>query len=119
MKDYDSSYEDLLEKFGYSYINLTRARTLCIEIYKTFNKLNPGYMNDIFKLRNTDRLTQEKYKLNLKIPKTNQVTFVTRSLRSCSLKILNALPYNRKSSENPNSFKIIIKCYDGTHTSSR
>ena len=119
MNDYDSSYEDLLEKFDYSYMNLTRQGTLCIEIYKTFNKLNPGYMNDIFKLRNTDRLTQEKYKLNQKIPKTNQVTFVTRSLRSCSLKIWNALPYHRKSSENSNSFKTIIKCYDGTHTSSR
>ena len=32
-------------------------------------------MNDIFKLRNTDRLTREKYKLNLKIPKPNQATF--------------------------------------------
>ena len=31
-------------------------RTLCIEIYKTLNKLNPGYMNDIFKHRNTDKL---------------------------------------------------------------
>ena len=27
-----------------------------IEIYKTLIKLNPGYMNDIFKLRNTDKL---------------------------------------------------------------
>ena len=26
-------------------------------------------MNDIFKLRNTDILTREKYKLNLEIPK--------------------------------------------------
>ena len=53
-------------------MNLRRQRTLCIEIYKTFTKLNPGYMNDIFKLRNTDRLTREKYKLNLEIPKPNK-----------------------------------------------
>ena len=62
-------------------MNLRRQRTLCIEIHKTLNKLNPGYMNDIFKLRNTDRLTREKYKLNLEIPKSYQVTFGTRSLR--------------------------------------
>ena len=79
--DYDSTYEDLLEKSGYPNMNLRRQRTLCIEIYKTLNKLNPGYMNDIFKLRNTDRLTREKYKLNLEIPKSYQVTFGTRSLR--------------------------------------
>ena len=29
-------------------------------------------MSDIFKLRNTDRLTREKYKLNLEIPKPNK-----------------------------------------------
>ena len=53
-------------------MNLRRQRTLYIEIYKTFTKLNPGYMSDIFKLRNTDRLTREKYKLNLEIPKPNK-----------------------------------------------
>ena len=64
-----------------------------MEIYKTLNKLNPGCMNEIFKLRNTERLTREKCKLNLEIPKPNQVTFGTRSLSSYSPKIWNALPY--------------------------
>ena len=36
-------------------------------------------MNDNFKLRNIDRLAREKYKLNLEIPKPNQVTFGTRN----------------------------------------
>ena len=92
LNDYDSTYEDLLEKSGYPNMNLRRQRTLCIENYITLNKLNPCYMNDIFKLRNTDRLTREKYKLNLEIPKPNQATFGTRSLRSYGLKIWNALP---------------------------
>ena len=95
--DYDSTYEDLLEKSGYPNMNLRRQRTLCIEIYKTLNKLNPGYMNDIFKLRNTDRLTQEKYKLNLEISKPNQTTFGTRSLKSYGPKIWNSLPYHIKT----------------------
>ena len=56
LNDYDSTYEDLLEKSGYPNMNLRRQRKLCIEIYKTLNKLNPGYMNDIIKLRNTNRL---------------------------------------------------------------
>ena len=54
---------------------------------KFLNESTPGYMNDIFKLRNTDRLTREKYKLNLEIPKPNQATFGTRSLRSYGRKI--------------------------------
>ena len=93
MNDYESTYEHLLEKSGYPNTNLTRQRTLCIEIYKTFKKLNPGYMNDILKLRNAGRVTREKDKLYLEIAKSNQVTFGTRSLRSSGPKIWKALPY--------------------------
>ena len=57
LNNYDSTYEDLLEKSGYPNMNLRRQRTLCIEIYETLNKLNPGYINDIFKLRNTEKNT--------------------------------------------------------------
>ena len=92
LNDYDNTYEDLLETAGYPNMNLKRQRTLCIDIYKTLNKLNPGYMNDIFKFRNTDRLTREKDKLNLEIPKPNQATFGTRSISSYGPKIGNALP---------------------------
>ena len=77
-------------------MNLRRKKALCIEIYKTLNKLNPGYMYDIFKLKNTDTLTREKYKLNLEIPKHNQTTFATGSLRRYGPKIWNALPYHIK-----------------------
>ena len=76
-------------------------------------------MNDIFKLRNTDRLTREKYKLNLEIPKSYQVIFGTRSLRSYGPKIRNALPYHIKTSDDLNSFKAIIKCLDGNHCTCR
>ena len=108
LNNYDSTYEDLLEKSGYPNMNLRRQRTPCIEIC---NKLNSCYMNDTFKLINTDKLTREKYKLNLEIPKPNQVTFGTRSLKSYDLKIWNALPYHTKASDNSNSFKSIIKCW--------
>ena len=43
----------------------------------------------MFKLGNTDRLTREKYSLNLEIPKTKQVTLGTRSLRSYGPKMWN------------------------------
>ena len=113
LNDYDITYEDLLEKSGYPNMNLRRQRTVSIEIYKTLNKLNPSYMNDIFKLRNTDRLTREKSL------KPNQATFGTRSLRSYGPKIWNALPYHIKTSDNLNSFKAIIKCWDGNHCTCR
>ena len=51
-------------------------------------------MNDIFKIRNTNRLTREKYKLNMAIPKPNHATFGTKSLKSYGPKIWNTLPYH-------------------------
>ena len=76
-------------------------------------------MNNIFELRNADTVTREKYKLNLEIPKPNQATFGTRSLRSYGRKIWNAFPYHIKTSENLNSFRAIIKCQDGNHCTCR
>ena len=70
---------------------------------------------------NTDKLTPEKYKLNLEILlKSNQATFGTRSQRSYCSKIWNTLPNHIiKTSENLNSFKTIIKCYHGKHCTCR
>ena len=68
-------------------MNLRRQRRLCIEIYNTLNKLNPSYMNDSFKLRNTDKLTPEKYKLKLGIPKPCPSHFEAGNLRSHGPKI--------------------------------
>ena len=77
-------------------------------------------MDDIFKLRNADRLTREKHKLNLEIPKPNHATFGAKSLiRSYSPKIWNGLPYHIKTSENLKSFNAIIKYWDGNQSTSR
>ena len=58
--DYDNICEDLQKKSGWPNMNLRKQRTLCIEIYKTLNKISLGYINDIFNSRNTDKLTREK-----------------------------------------------------------
>ena len=50
------------------------------------NKLNSGYMNDIFKLGNADRLTRAKCKLNLEILKANQTFFRAGRLGATVLK---------------------------------
>ena len=93
LNNYGGTYKDLPEKCVRPNTNLRRQRTLRFKTYKTLNKLNPGYVSEVFKLRNTDRLTRKKYKLNLEISKPNQATFGTRRLRSYRPKIWNALPY--------------------------
>ena len=76
-----------------------RLRALCVELYKTINKLNPNFMRDIIKLRLTNRLVREKYKMNMVILEFNLVSYGKKSLRAFGPKLWNSLPYHIKSSQ--------------------
>ena len=60
-------------------------------------------------MKTNNRIVPEKYKLNLNIPRGNQVTFGTNSLKSYGPKIQNAVPFSIKTSENLKAFKTLIK----------
>ena len=107
--DYSISYEDLLEKAGKVKMSVNRLRNLCVEIYKTINKLNPEFMNNIFKVKENKRLVREQYKLNLETPEWNQVTIGTNILKVYGPKVWNSLPFHIKTSENLIQFKSLIK----------
>ena len=59
--NYDSSYESILKIAGKSTMNVNRLRSLCIEIFKTLNNINPAFMNEIFELRKTNRAVRNQY----------------------------------------------------------
>ena len=63
LNDYESSYENLLKKSENPNTNLRRTRSLCIEIYKTINNLNPEFMKNLFKVRKRNRAQREQYML--------------------------------------------------------
>ena len=92
-EDYVSSYEELLQKASKKTMKVKRLRSLCIEIYKSINNINPTYMNEIFKLRKTSRAVRSNYKLNLDVPTINQVSFGDKSLRYYGPKTWNSLPF--------------------------
>ena len=95
-------------------MSINRLRTLYVEIYKTLNELNPSFTQNIFTVKETDRLTREQYKLNLNTPSYNQMTFGYKSFRIFGPNIWHKLPYHIKSSKNLKSFKKLIKKWDGT-----
>ena len=94
-------------------MKVNRLRSLCIEIYKSINKIKPTYMNEVFKLRKTSRAVRSNYKLNLDVPTINQVSFGDKSLRYYGPKIWILLPFHIKSFENLEEFKNIIKSWNG------
>ena len=70
-------------------------------------------MNNILKLKMTGREACDKYKLNLDIPKWNQRTFDYKSLKVLGPKIWNNLPHHVKSSDKLDTFKNLLKNWDG------
>ena len=94
-------------------MSIRRLRFFCIEIYKTLNDLNPSFAKEIFEKRDENRVTRDRYKLNLNIPRRNQVTFGTKYLKFYGPKLWNALPVNIKTAENLNAFKDLIKKCNG------
>ena len=99
-ENYVSSYEELLQKAGKQTMKVNRLRSLCIEIYKSINDINPMYMTEISKLRETSRAVRSNYKLSLDASAINQVIFGDKSFRYYGHKIWNSLPFQIKSSEN-------------------
>ena len=112
INNYESTYEDLLNETWEPNMNLRRARSLFIDICKSLNSLNSEFMKDLYKLRAAKRVQREKYKFNLEIPKSNQVTFGTRSLCTQGPKVWNSLPYQIKVTENLEIFKRVVKFWD-------
>ena len=112
--DYNSPLEEILKKSGKVCMEVNRLRYLCIEIYKRINNINPSFTKQISQLRETNRTVRNQYKLNLSVPKVNQVSYGEKSLRFYGPKIWNSLPLHVKTSENLKTFKDIIKTWDGS-----
>ena len=62
-------------------------------------------MKEIFRLSVTNRKVRSQCRLNLDIPKVNQVSFGNKSIRSLGPQIWNPLPPQIKSYENLETFK--------------
>ena len=92
-------------------MQVSRLRVLCIEVFKTLKNLNPSFMHDIFKIKSSTYSSRNPNDLQHYRP--NQVTFGSNSLRSLGPQIWNGLPNEIKSAENLNSFKHLIKKWDG------
>ena len=102
-------YYTLLGNLGLCTMKVKRLRTLCLEIFKTLNGLNPNYMKEIFKTSNLRR--SERLKFNLEVQKHNQVTFGKKSLTALGPILWNSLPNHIKSLTKLSDFKKFIQSW--------
>ena len=103
--EYNSDYKDLLDVTKNSTMDIRRLRTLALEIFKTVNNLNPGFMKEIFYYcpYNTHR------KYDIFVCSRNTSSFGDNSLRALGPHIWNSLPESIKSTDSISVFKSFIQ----------
>ena len=93
--DYNSSFNELLDKDGSFTIHQRNVQSLATEIYKYLHGLSPAILNEVFKVNETIpydlRMRNELYVRN---PKT--LRYGTETISFLSLKIWSLIPQNIK-----------------------
>ena len=109
--DYRSTYENLLINTEEISMRMGQIQKLCIEIYKTLSNINPRHMQELFERSSSGYSTRRPN--DLKVPRVNQTTYGSRSIRFEGARLWNQLPEYIKSAENLNIFKNLIKYWAG------
>ena len=105
--DYNSSFEELLERSKEIPIHVKNLQFLLIEVYKSLNCQNPMFMWDMFKRRETTYDLRVKDLLQL--PSTNTTSYGINSILFRGSILWNSIPDVVKNNQNIASFKKIIK----------
>ena len=102
--DYNSSFNELLDKDGSFTIHQRNVQSLAIEIYKYLHGLSPTILSEVFKVNEIIpddlRMRNELYARN---PKT--VRYGTETISFLSPKIWSLIPQNIKDSSSLPCFK--------------
>ena len=76
--DYNSDYDTLLKYGNHHKIHDVNNRKLLIEVYKCLNKLNPTFLNDLFKPKTLSHDLRNRNLLH--IPNANTLNYGLKSL---------------------------------------
>jgi hypothetical protein len=93
-QDYDSSYEELLDKHKACSLHIGRLRNIATETFKIIHGQCPVHLNDFIHKR--ESAYSFRYKHILTTPNTRTVTYGTHSFRTLAAKVWNSLPENAR-----------------------
>jgi hypothetical protein len=109
--DFNSTYEDLLEKVNMPTLHLARLRTIAIETYKCLYRLSPPYLHDLVEFK------QSTYTLRnsntILVPKVRTTTYGKKSFRFEAARVWNNLPNHVRTCDNYKEFTRMIQTWTG------
>ena len=99
--DFSSDFESILIKSGKFTIEVKQLRILALEVSKTLNNMNPGYINEIF----YKAAFTKDIPLNLGFNENHTTKYGNKSLRCLGPHIWNSLPKQIKKETDYAKFK--------------
>ena len=108
-----SSYDDLLTKANLTTLHLGKLNMLATEVYKSVHKLNPPYIQDIYKTKTTVTNRRLRGQNNLHIPRVNSTTYGLNSSAYQGANIWNGLSQDLQSAIRLDSFKCLLSTWTG------
>ena len=109
--DYKSDYDSLLKRANLPSLEVSRIRTIALEVFKIYLKIGPKFLQNGFNLRNTGYNLRSGPTFSRTQARTTK--YGLHSFRNYGATIWNALPTSIKACSNISSFKSAIKTWYG------
>ena len=109
--DNKSSYSDLLQRSGYQTMHIKRIKTMVIEVFKCLHKLNPNFINNMFEIKNIEYHLRDS--MPVVQPKFDMIRYGKKTFKYYGSHLWNLLSHEIKECMNLNTFKVLIKDWDG------
>ena len=116
-KDYESSFNTLLERDTSVTIHTKNLQILMIEMFKTKENINPPFMKEIFRERNITYNLRNNNEFML--PRAKTVTYGTETIKYRGQRLWLSLPQHIKNAQSVNEFKNKIKSWNGAECTCR
>ena len=110
--DHSSTYDELLTKANMPTLEISRLRSLALEVFKALNHVSPSFICDIFK----ENVRTHRYNLrgNALIHSHSRTTrFGLHSFNHLGVSVWNSLPVHFRETTDFNTFKGLIKTWYG------
>ena len=107
--DHETSYEDLISRFGTCTMLNARLKNLILEIFKSLKGINPTYIKELLKEKEQPYSLRKPYMLVQE--KKNTSNFGLRTFKYLGSKLWNDLPIYFKDIPNldVSEFKYLLK----------
>ena len=111
-EDYNSSYEELLQKAKVPSLQIRRMRTMALETYKIINKLAPVCLHDLVHMKNSKY--SFRYNNILEIPQIKSTRYGKKSFRFAAPTLWNSLPDHFRTENSFSQFNSLLQSWNGS-----